>query len=72
MVTDSKMGVSARVIVDEPTGAETLIALDLTGDSLQITLRDRVAVTANQMLNLNFPHHLLHLLVPLAEYASPI
>ena len=53
--------VEAKVIVDEPTGSETQIAMTLGQDSLHAVFRDRVPVSVGQPLALSFPLRRIHL-----------
>ncbi len=54
-------GLAATVVVDEPTGAETMIALDLAGDTLLATFRDRLTVHTDEQMTIHLPPEHIHL-----------
>ncbi|MBY5791626.1 sn-glycerol-3-phosphate ABC transporter ATP-binding protein UgpC [Rhizobium leguminosarum bv. viciae] len=54
-------GLATTVVVDEPTGAETMIALDLAGDTLLATFRDRLTVHSGDQMTIHFPPGRIHL-----------
>ena len=53
--------VKGTVIVDEPTGSETQIALTLGTDQVNAVFRDRVPVNIGQTLDLSIPLRRIHL-----------
>lgn len=54
-------GIDATVIVDEPTGAETQVALRAGREELLATFRDRLPVKAGDRLEIHFPPGRLYL-----------
>jgi multiple sugar transport system ATP-binding protein len=61
---DSESGTPARVIVVEPTGAETHLSVELGGHELTCVLRERVALHANETVKLSFRKSTLHFFDP--------
>ncbi|KRB55305.1 hypothetical protein ASE04_06275 [Rhizobium sp. Root708] len=52
---------NGTVIVDEPTGAETQIALRIGGDEILANFRERVPVRAGDTLSIQLPSDKIHL-----------
>ncbi|MBC2808224.1 ABC transporter ATP-binding protein [Rhizobium ruizarguesonis] len=61
LASEGKPAMDATVIVDEPTGAETQIALRLQGEEILATFRDRLAVRAGDTLPVHLPLDRLYL-----------
>ncbi|MFP5077719.1 ABC transporter ATP-binding protein [Rhizobium sp. YIM 134829] len=51
----------ATVVVDEPTGAETQVALKLSGEDLLATFRERLTVKAGDTIKIRLPANRLYL-----------
>jgi multiple sugar transport system ATP-binding protein len=63
---DSEGGAPARVIVVEPTGAETHLAVELGGHELTCVLRERVSLQANETVKLSFRRSASHFFDPVS------
>jgi multiple sugar transport system ATP-binding protein len=63
---DNEGGTPAKVIVVEPTGAETHLAVELGGHELTCVLRERVSLQANEMVRLSFRRSALHFFDPVS------
>ncbi|MBY5349351.1 ABC transporter ATP-binding protein [Rhizobium leguminosarum] len=61
LARDGKALIDTTVIVDEPTGAETQIALRSQGEEILATFRDRLAVNPGDRLPVHFPLDKLYL-----------
>lgn len=70
LASEGKPAMDATVIVDEPTGAETQIALRLQGEEILATFRDRLAVSAGDTLPVHLPLERLYFLTRPAAFAS--
>ncbi|WP_018182167.1 ABC transporter ATP-binding protein [Kaistia granuli] len=55
---------SARVVITEPTGAETLISTRLGATEIVVVVRDRIEQGAGERLHLAFPANRVHLFDP--------
>jgi multiple sugar transport system ATP-binding protein len=60
----SDQGVETRVIVDEPTGAETLVALSLGKETIHASFRERMRLPTGSSLTVAFPPDRIHLFDP--------
>ena len=63
-VVISDHGIETRVIVDEPTGAETLFALSLGKETIHASFRDRLRLPTGSALIVTFPKDRIHLFDP--------
>ena len=54
-------GVSAEVVVVEPTGSETMVILDASGTRITALLRERIALHAGDVVPLSYDPTLAHL-----------
>jgi multiple sugar transport system ATP-binding protein len=61
---DNEGGAPARVIVVEPTGAETHLMVELGGHSLTCVLRERVGLQPNETIRLSFRRPAVHFFDP--------
>jgi multiple sugar transport system ATP-binding protein len=61
---DNGAGAPAKVIVVEPTGAETHLAVELGGHELVCVLRERVSLQPNEIVKLAFRKSAMHLFDP--------
>ena len=57
-------GVDARLVVVEPTGSETLLAIDFAGQELTCLLRQRVSLSPGQEVKLSFASESVHFFDP--------
>jgi multiple sugar transport system ATP-binding protein len=63
---DDENGTPARVIVVEPTGAETHLAVELGGHEFTCVLRERVSLHANETVKLSFRKQAVHFFDPIS------
>jgi multiple sugar transport system ATP-binding protein len=63
---DHESGTPARVIVVEPTGAETHLAVELGNHELTCVLRERIGLHANETVKLSFRKSALHFFDPVS------
>jgi multiple sugar transport system ATP-binding protein len=61
---DNGGGAPAKVIVVEPTGAETHLAVSMAGHELVCVLRERVSLHVNETVNLSFRKSAVHFFDP--------
>jgi len=61
---DNDAGTPAKVIVVEPTGAETHLAVELGGHEVTCVLRERVSLQPNATVNLSFRKSAVHFFDP--------
>jgi multiple sugar transport system ATP-binding protein len=64
ILVDNEGGTPARVIVVEPTGAETHLAVELGGHELTCVLRERVTLHPNETVKLSFRKSAVHFFDP--------
>jgi multiple sugar transport system ATP-binding protein len=57
-------GVDARLVVVEPTGSETLLAIDFVGQELTCLLRQRASLSPGQDVKLSFASDSVHFFDP--------
>lgn len=57
-------GMKGRIIVDEPTGAETVLALSLGSETIHASFRERLSIGANETLGISFPKDSIHVFDP--------
>jgi multiple sugar transport system ATP-binding protein len=63
---DPEAGTPARVVVVEPTGAETHLAVEMAGHELTCVLRERVRLQPNETVKLTFRREAVHFFDPVS------
>ena len=61
---DSKTGTPAKVIVVEPTGAETHLSVKMAGHELVCVLRERVSLRPDETVLLSLGKSIVHFFDP--------
>jgi len=60
-ITDEGQGIAAKVVVVEPTGAETELVLEVGDSTLVVVLHGRTSVRPDQVVGLDIDAHKVHL-----------
>jgi multiple sugar transport system ATP-binding protein len=66
ILLDAEAGTPAKVIVVEPTGAETHLAVEMAGHELTCVLRERVRLQPNETVKLSFRREAVHFFDPVS------